>query len=229
MMIKPTKEHIEKLIGRFLDGTTSIEEEDVLRDYFLNEENLPEDWFPYREMFLEFEKMKTEGRFSVGKTDRRASFAHLRKLAVAAFVLLVCIAAVLLFNKNQEQPTIAKVEKTILKDSTQEKPVATPKLLAIETSEKPQPVIVKEKKPKPKSQPQRKAPADEPSVQAINKLENENAQLKARLESIQQEVEEIREQVFISEMRARGYQAVYLEDGSIQFIRKNRQPVNVEL
>ena len=59
-MIKYTKEHIEQLLARFMDGTSILEEEDVLSHYFLSEKNIPDEWLPYRDMFRELEKMKND-------------------------------------------------------------------------------------------------------------------------------------------------------------------------
>jgi hypothetical protein len=49
------------------------------------------------------------------------------------------------------------------------------------------------------------------------------------LENVQKEIEQIREQLIISEMQARGYQAVYQEDGNIQFVGMSQGTVSVEL
>ena len=59
-------------------------------------------------------------------------------------------------------------------------------------------------------------------------LSNE-AKLKAQLENVHKEIEQIREQLIISEMQARGYQAVYQEDGNIQFVGMSQGTVSVEL
>ena len=64
---------------------------------------------------------------------------------------------------------------------------------------------------------------------ALKKLETENAQLKAQLENVHKEIEQIREQLIISEMQARGYQAVYQEDGNIQFVGMSQGTLSVEL
>ena len=50
-----SKEHIEQLLTRFMEGTSTLEEEDLLARYFKEEKHLPEAWKPYREMFAMFD------------------------------------------------------------------------------------------------------------------------------------------------------------------------------
>lgn len=65
---------IQKLIDKFMDGTSTLEEERRLEEYFLKERDIPEKLEPYREMFAYFDRgmtndvLLTEGN---GKTDDR--------------------------------------------------------------------------------------------------------------------------------------------------------------
>ena len=45
-MIKYTKDYIAKLLDKYMDGTSTLEEEDILADYFLRG-NVPEEWEDY--------------------------------------------------------------------------------------------------------------------------------------------------------------------------------------
>ena len=56
-MIKYTKEYIAKLLDKYMDGTSTLEEEDILADYF-HHGNVPEEWEDYRQLFSEIEAMK---------------------------------------------------------------------------------------------------------------------------------------------------------------------------
>ena len=48
-MIKYTKEYIAKLLDKYMDGTSTLEEEDVLAHYF-HSGNVPEEWEDYRQL-----------------------------------------------------------------------------------------------------------------------------------------------------------------------------------
>ena len=56
-MIKYTKDYIAKLLDKYMDGTSTLEEEDILADYF-HRGNVPEEWEDYRQLFSEIEAMK---------------------------------------------------------------------------------------------------------------------------------------------------------------------------
>ena len=58
-MIKYTKEHIEKLLDKYMDGTSTLEEEDVLAEYFRGQD-IPQEWADYQQLFLEIEAMKPQ-------------------------------------------------------------------------------------------------------------------------------------------------------------------------
>ena len=64
-MIRYTKEYIQSLLDKYMDGTTTLEEEDILASYFRGN-NIPQEWEDYRQLFEEIEAMKPQP-----KSDRR--------------------------------------------------------------------------------------------------------------------------------------------------------------
>ena len=58
-MIKYTKEHIAKLLDKYMDGTSTLEEEDVLAEYFRGQD-IPQEWADYQQLFQEIEAMKPQ-------------------------------------------------------------------------------------------------------------------------------------------------------------------------
>lgn len=224
-MTKYTKEHIEQLLSRFMDGTSILEEEDVLSHYFLSEKNIPDEWLPYRDMFRELEKMKNDDR-NEKAISHAQNYSFSRYLKIAAVALLLIGLGTLLFSIFEEKPKVAVSEqpKATL-DTVIQQTVAKPQLL---TQTPPEPAKQKAKQ-KTVRQKGRKITKTVKDADVIRQLESENAQLKAQLEAAQKEIEQIREQIIITEMQARGFQAVYQEDGSIQFVRQNHRPASVEL
>ena len=49
-----THQEIDTLLNRFLSAQTTEAEEQMLADYFQSTESVPEEWQPYRELFLSF-------------------------------------------------------------------------------------------------------------------------------------------------------------------------------
>ena len=58
-MIHYTKEVIEKLLQKYMDGTSTLDEEAILAQYFQGK-NIPEEWLCYQQMFQEIEAMKPQ-------------------------------------------------------------------------------------------------------------------------------------------------------------------------
>ena len=58
-MIKYTKEYIAKLLDKYMDGTSTLEEEDILMVYFRGQD-IPQEWADYQQLFQEIEAMKPQ-------------------------------------------------------------------------------------------------------------------------------------------------------------------------
>ena len=56
-MKRYTKEYIEKLLDKFMNGTSTLDEEDILAQYFRYQE-VPREWEEYRLLFQEIDAMK---------------------------------------------------------------------------------------------------------------------------------------------------------------------------
>lgn len=90
---------IRKLIDEFMEGRTSLEEEQLLGEYFRTERNIPEELKPYREMFAYFDRGMTDEDLLGGgesaaspKRSGRMAFMH-RWIGVAASVAVLLAAA----------------------------------------------------------------------------------------------------------------------------------------
>jgi hypothetical protein len=60
-MIKYTKDYIAKLLDKYMDGTSTLEEEDVLAEYFRGQD-IPQEWADYQQLFQEIEAMKPQSK-----------------------------------------------------------------------------------------------------------------------------------------------------------------------
>ena len=58
-MIRYTKEYIETLLDKYMDGKSTLEEEDILSEYFRGQD-IPKEWVDYQQLFQEIEAMKPQ-------------------------------------------------------------------------------------------------------------------------------------------------------------------------
>ena len=147
-MIQYTKEYIARLLDRYMDGTSTLQEEDILAQYFKGD-NIPEEWACYKEMFQEIEAMKpeTEADQPVAAeepTHRRRRWMIWGVAAAAAVAGIIYLAAP--GNKADFQPAApltAQADTTAVQQTaepviqTQPETVGTDSLTAPKTAVKP--------------------------------------------------------------------------------------------
>ena len=216
-MMKYTKEYLAQLLERFMNGTSTLEEESVLANYFRHTA-VPKEWAAYKKMFAYFDT----GMPPVNMSRKRL----LKPWLAAASIAILGILTFSLWPRP-EQPPVAEVKKMTVQPPVKHETVkntyeAVPVSRSLQS--RPRPILSDGRKNSSGVH----SPKGNPEV-ALKKLEAENAQLKAQLENVQKEIEQIREQLIISEMQARGYQAVYQEDGNIQFVGMSQGTLSVEL
>lgn len=108
-MVQYTDEYISGLLEKFMNGTSSIEEEDLLGEYFRTRKAKPE-WEGYRRMFAYFDSgmeqpLPTE-RLSRAAVRRRQG---IRLLVVAAAVAVLCVMLFTLFAESGTERPMAQV------------------------------------------------------------------------------------------------------------------------
>lgn len=82
-------EHIDNLLQRFFEGTTSLAEERELQEYFQTAEQLPEQHLPYREMFAWY----VSGMPEPAATKPRLLRSWLRPVAAAVILSAITVIA----------------------------------------------------------------------------------------------------------------------------------------
>ena len=82
---------IEKLLEKYLEGETTIREEDTLAEYFNTNEVRPE-WLAYKELFAYFEDGKvdvSQKPFIPPQERKKSKFDFFQKYAAVAMILFV--------------------------------------------------------------------------------------------------------------------------------------------
>lgn len=109
---------IRTLIDKFMDGTSSLEEEQLLGEYFRNGKNIPKELEPYREMFAYFdggmadnsllraetlfnEKERLSGAAKAVGHRRGLAVAMRRTVAVAAAVAALLVIAYSMIGSHE--------------------------------------------------------------------------------------------------------------------------------
>lgn len=92
---------IEKLLEKYLEGETTLREEDILSEYFNSEEVRPE-WMAYKDMFTYFENSKgfvPQMAFTPPQ-QKKSKFDFFQKYAAVAMILLIGI----MFYTQKQNP-----------------------------------------------------------------------------------------------------------------------------
>ena len=199
-MIRYTKEYIAKLLDRFMDGKTTVEEEDVLSVYF-RQADVPEEWRDYQMMFAEWQSQKP--------LQRKSSHRWLWLIAAVAVLLVVLYVAV--SQRPMEQPTVAQTIGEPL-DSTSIAPVTSPDTIAAPAE-------------KPKTLPQRRRQprANDVARDYVLRAQAEQQRVEREIAEAQAEVERVQLEVLDAQLRAKGYVSRKHEDGTIEYINENEE------
>ena len=217
-MNRISEKEIDALLQRFLDGETNVEEERILEEYF-SRDDVPERLTDYQTMFRWFAD-GMQGDVCAAKQVNKGGARKVKMLRwmAAAAVLLLGILTLTLVLKERQEPVITQqkqMEKTV-----------TPAVKIVYNNEKP---VANVQKAKPMSiVKSRKHKANKPKKtlsdnESIEMVIAENKKLREEMAEMEEEMAELRRQVIISQMEARGYRAVYMEDGSICFENNENQ------
>ena len=101
-MIRYTKEYIGKLLDKYMDGTSTLEEEAILSEYFRGG-SIPQEWEDYRQLFQEIEDMRPQPKATKRRTGRLYKWITI----AASLLILVGIGfGVRQYQNQQEQYAI---------------------------------------------------------------------------------------------------------------------------
>ena len=208
-MIQYTKEYIARLLDRYMDGTSTLQEEDILAQYFKGD-NIPEEWACYQEMFQEIEAMKpeTEAEQPVATeepTHRRRRWMIWGVAAAAAVVGMIYLAAP--GNKADFQPAApltAQADTTAVQQSVEPVIQTQPETVGTDSLTAPKAAV------KPAKATKRSKRKIVPTIHDVDKAYALMAQAK-----VEAEVEAIEAQ-----LAAYGYVPVMQEDGTIVYINE---------
>ena len=212
-MKRYTKEYVEKLLDKFMDGTSTLEEEDILAQYFRHQE-VPREWEEYRLLFQEIDAMKPVQTeiVEINPENRRKRWMG---WGVAAAV----VAGILYFSVPSKQieptaPLTAKVDTTT---------VAQPEIPISETKTD----TVSPQKP-PVQSPKRSRRKPRPTMLDHDKAYVLMAQAEQEIRDVERQLAQCQQEIVEAQLAALGYIPVMQEDGTIIYINEQQNLIAYE-
>ena len=207
-MIQYTKQYIEQLLDKFMAGTSTLEEEDILSQYFA-QNRIPTEWEQYRLLFAELEAMKPTAK------PRRTWL----KWGIAAALTGVVFAAVLFLNDKPTEPMMAD-NKTVQTDSVKTE-MYNEKALPDTTVQQGQQFV-------PQKSVKRRKRKMEPTIHDYDKAYALMAQAEQERMEAERQIEQAQREIIEAQLAAYGYIPMMQEDGTIVYINEQKNYIAYE-
>jgi hypothetical protein len=201
-MIQYTKAYIQSLLDKYMDGTSTLEEEDILTQYFTHEQ-VPIEWEQYRLLFAEIEAMKP---------TPQPKRHWLRWTAIAAIIASVIYMAV---PSPQTEPSPVK-PLVAQADSTTTVTVA------------PDTTTQQKEEPKPASTKKRRMRKLEPTLHDYDKAYVLMAEDRQQQTDVERQIAQAEQEIIEAQLAAYGYIPVMQEDGTIIYINEQTELIAYE-
>lgn len=200
-MIKYTKEYIAKLLDKYMDGTSTLDEEDILAHYF-HSGNVPEEWEDYRQLFSEIEAMKPK------RQKRRWAFWGVAAAAVAGLLYM----AVPSEQVDLQPDNAALTAKTDTARTMQPREA--------EMDRKTDSVKTMRDEPRPIQSRKRRLRKTEPTINDYAKTYTLMAEAAKGLQEAEEQITQCRQELIEARLLSLGYIPVEQEDGTILYINE---------
>lgn len=200
-MIKYTKEYIAKLLDKYMDGTSTLDEEDILAHYF-HSGNVPEEWEDYRQLFSEIEAMQPK------RQKRRWAFWGVAAAAVAGLLYM----AVPSEQVDLQPDNAALTAKTDTARAIQPREA--------EMDRKTDSVEIIRDEPRPIQSKKRRLRKTEPTINDYAKTYTLMAEAAKGLQEAEEQITQCRQELIEARLLSLGYIPVEQEDGTILYINE---------
>ena len=207
-MIRYTKTYIKDLLDKYMDGTSTLEEEDILANYFRGND-IPQEWEDYRLLFQEIEAMKPQTKIS----KRWIGWSVVA--AIVAGILYVAVPRQQ--TKHQQTDPLIAQSDTIVQSSEKAPIELTPDTM-LKQREQVQPV-------QPKKRRIRKL---EPTIHDIDKAYALMAQAEQEQREVERQLEQVQQEIIEAHLAAYGFIPVKQEDGTIVYINEQTNDIAYE-
>ena len=207
-MIRYTKTYIKDLLDKYMDGTSTLEEEDILANYFRGKD-IPQEWEDYRLLFQEIEAMKPQP-----KTNKRW-IGWSVAAAIVAGVLYVAVPSQQTIHQ-QADPLIAQSDTIV--QSSENAPIELAPDTMPKQKEQVQPIQTKKRSIRKLA----------PTIHDIDKAYALMAQVEQEQREVEQQMAQCQQEIIEAQLAAYGFIPVKQEDGTIVYINEQTNDIAYE-
>ena len=207
-MIHYTKEYIKDLLDKYMDGTSTLEEEDFLANYFRGKD-IPQEWEDYRLLFQEIEAMRPQP-----KTSKR----WIGWSVVAAIVAGILYVTVPRQQAIQQQQNPLMAQSDTIVQSSEKAPIESTPDTMPKQKEQVQPVQTKK----------RSIRKPEPTIRDYDKAYALMAQVEEEQRNVERQLEQAQQEIIEAQLAAYGFVPVIQEDGTIIYINEQTNYIAYE-
>lgn len=208
-MIQYTKAYINELLNKFMAGTSTLEEEDILSQY-LAQSHIPTEWEQYRLLFAELEAMKPA---------EKPKHRWLRWSVAAAVAVIALLTIWGSLSHSQNEPIMAENEAARADSVT---PVVTHEEVQTDTTHQERRQDVHER---PKKRSLRKS---QPTITDHDKAYALMAKMEQERLDAEQQLEQCQQEILDAQLAAYGFIPVKQEDGTIVYINEQTNYIAYE-
>ena len=208
-MIQYTKAYINELLNKFMAGTSTLEEEDILSQYFA-QSHIPTEWEQYRLLFAELEAMKPA---------EKPKYRWLRWSVAAAVAVIALLTIWGSLSHSQNEPIMAENEAARADSVT---PVVTHEEVQTDTTHQERRQDVHER---PKKRSLRKS---QPTITDYDKAYALMAKMEQERLDAEQQLEQCQQEILDAQLAAYGFIPVKQEDGTIVYINEQTNYIAYE-
>ena len=207
-MKRYTKAYIKDLLDKYMDGTSTLEEEDILANYFRGKD-IPQEWEDYRLLFQEIEAMKPQP-----KTNKRW-IGWSVAAAIVAGVLYVAVPSQQTIHQ-QADPLIAQSDTIV--QSSENAPIELAPDTMPKQKEQVQPIQTKKRSIRKLA----------PTIHDIDKAYALMAQVEQEQREVEQQMAQCQQEIIEAQLAAYGFIPVKQEDGTIVYINEQTDDIAYE-
>ena len=218
------KNDMATLLDKFMAGTTTIEEEQTLADYFRSEQRVPAEWEDYKDMFAYFDNgmVEVSGQKEDIAKARTATIVLWKRIAVAATLLiLIGFAGVWISNKLSipdkvvERTETARMAKRQLAKNESE--MQQPSNLDNQEIAEAKPIVNKRTAKARKVQSSNNDAREQYRAKAEQTIEIARQQAEEDIAMVSKEISDAQTNVYVASQQAQGIKVVYNENGTIYY------------
>ena len=207
-MIRYTKAYIKDLLDKYMDGISTLEEEDILADYFRGK-NIPQEWEDYRLLFQEIEAMKPQPKIS------KRWIGWSVAAAIVASILYVAVPRQQTIHQ-QADPLIAQADTIV--QSSEQAPIELAPDTMPKQKEQVQPIQTKKRSIRKLA----------PTIHDIDKAYALMAQAEQEQRDVERQLEQAQQEIIEAQLAAYGFIPVKQEDGTIVYINEQINDIAYE-